>query len=304
MLVNSLQIAAIANAWADISSALGNFGIRDVLDIAIVAGFTYFILLFIKQTRSYFILTAIVILLVMGFISNALDLALTKSLIQPLLATLAIVVVVLFQRDIRRFLKWISYRRSLSFTPAITATTDSLQVVADTVWEMAANNIGAIIVFSGEAPLDDVIEGGVALDGEVSRPLILSIFDSNSPGHDGAMLVENNKVKAFGLHLPLAEDFKDILSVGTRHRAAVGITERTDSMAIVVSEERGEVSVAEKGRLRSVDNKEALFDILKMFSKENDDVAHKGFWYYLIVSNIWAKILSVALAFVLWILIH
>lgn len=298
------QLALVSNAWIDTSKALSHFGFKDVFDVAIVAAFSYFILLFIKQTRSYFILTAVVILVVMEFVSSAFDLVLTRSLIQPLLATLAVIVVVLFQRDIRRFLKWISYRRSLAFTPAITATIDSLQVIADTVWEMAANNIGAIIVFSGEAPVDLVVEGGVALDGEVSRPLILSIFDSNSPGHDGAMLIENNKVKAFGLHLPLAEDFKDILSVGTRHRAAAGITEQTDALALIVSEERGEVSVAEKGALRSVDNKEALFEILKKFSNENDDVSHKGFWHYLIVSNLWAKIVSVSLALILWVLIH
>jgi diadenylate cyclase len=300
----TLQVAAIGQVVNDLSVAVNDFGARDVLDILIVAMISYFVLIFIKQTRSYFILTAVLVLLSMKFVSETFELELTQALVEPLLTTLALVVVVLFQRDIRRFFKWISAGRSFGFTSTMTASVESFSVIADTVWEMASNRIGAIVVLPGEAPLDDLLEGGVTLDGEISRPLLLSIFDSNSPGHDGAVLIENNRIKCFGLHLPLAEDFTAIGRVGTRHRAAAGITQKTDAMAIVVSEERGEVSVTERGLLRLISNKEELLDILKTFSHTDTEEAPRNFWHYLLVNNVWIKVASVLLSIILWIIIH
>lgn len=115
------------------------------------------------------------------------------------------------------------------------------------------------------------------------------------------MLIENNKILRFGLHLPLAEDFK-MTNVGTRHRAAVGITERIDALNIVVSEERGTVSVAEGGALRTVSNEADLIAILKVFIKETTPNEAKSFWQYFVVRNVFMKIASFIIAFVLWLI--
>lgn len=299
-MIEESQLAALSQAWNEVTHATATFGLRDFADILIVALVSYFVLIFIKQTRSYFILNAIIVLIIVKFASESFNLELTRQLIQPLFATLALVAVVLFQRDIRRFFKWISAGKSFAFFTTAPASSESFHVIVDTIWEMASNKIGAIIIFPGESPLGDSLEGGTYLDGEISRPLILSVFDSNSPGHDGAMLIENNKIRYFGLHLPLADDFELFEKVGTRHRAGIGVTQKTDAMAIIVSEERGEVSVAEEGRIRSIDNKEALLDILHDFIKPPEEETPKSFWYYLVYRNLGTKIASLAIAALLW----
>ena len=129
----------------------------------------------------------------------------------------------------------------------------------------------------------------------------MSIFDPTSPGHDGALLVDGSVIKSFGLHLPLARDFSEYSRVGTRHRAAAGITERTDAVAIVVSEERGEVSISLGGKLKKISAPEDLAEELHNFLKEDGDVvAHTGFWKYFASKNAGAKFISIALAFMLW----
>jgi hypothetical protein len=182
----------------------------------------------------------------------------------------------------------------------IALSSDSAKTIADSVFEMAGKKIGAIIVFSGDYSLDHIIEGGFSLDGRVSRPLLLSIFDSSSPGHDGAIVIENNRIRKFGVHLPLAEKFNQFASLGTRHRATAGITQKTDAVAIVVSEERGEVSWSEKGELVKIGDKALLEQKVAGFLKENLALTTPGGWRTWLLNNWTSKLLAVFLAFVLW----
>ncbi len=240
--------------------------IKDIFDVLIITVCIYFMLVFIKQTRSFFLLGAFVLLFTLNFIAQKFDLSLTRQLFEPLLTLFIAIFVVVFQPEIRKFFKWISSGKINPFTKILSLPKDTAQTVVRAVFSMVEQRVGAILVFPGEYPLDDLLEGGFPLNGQVTAALILSIFDPSSPGHDGAILIEGSEIKKFGLHLPLARDFTEYRRVGTRHRAGAGITERTDAMAIIVSEERGEVSVSLNGTLQKVKTPEELTDIIAKFT--------------------------------------
>lgn len=275
---------------------------KDILDIIIVAICIYLVLIFIKQTKSNFIFIALIILFGLNFFAKEFNLGLTRNIFEPLLTFFIAIFVVVFQPEIRKFFKWLSAGRKTSFAKALSLPEENAQTLVRASFEMAKKRIGAIIVLPGQYPLDDLIEGGFTLDGKISFPLILSIFDSSTPGHDGAILIEGSSVKMFGLHLPLAREFTEYSRVGTRHRAAAGITERTDALAIVVSEERGEVSVSQNGKLKKVETPEELVNIIHDFTDIEDDTAKpsKGLFNYFIVKNSAIKIIALVLSIFFW----
>ena len=167
--------------------------------------------------------------------------------LQALLAVVVVLLVVAFQADLRRGLESLALPGfARPRTPAAARAQDAL---ARVTLELAAARHGALMVFPGREPLDRFLKGGIPLDGELSEPLLLSLFDPNSPGHDGAVVVEGSRITRFAVHLPLSADFVQLRHRGTRHAAALGISERCDALAIVVSEERGSVTAARGGHL-------------------------------------------------------
>jgi diadenylate cyclase len=229
-----------------------NMRITDIIDILIISLAIYLVLIFIKQTRTYLIFESFAVLFGLNFIAEKLNLELTRQLIQPLLAFFVVVIIIVFQPELRRFIKWIGSGQRIRFDRVLSLPRKNIDTIVRAVFEMAKRKMGAIIVLPGEYDLIDMLEGGFILNGAVSAAILLSIFNSSTPGHDGAVLIEGSEIKMFGLHLPLARDFTEYRRVGTRHRAAAGITERTDAMSIIVSEERGEVSISTKGQLIKV----------------------------------------------------
>lgn len=282
-------------------NGLSFFQLRDLVDIFIVSLIIYFIIAFLRQSKSYFILYAVLFLVGVNYFARVLNLGLTRLIFQPLLTFILLFFVIVFQREIRRFFEWFSaHGRRLIRERRTAISSGSAKIIADSVFEMATKKIGAIIVFSGNYHLDQVIEGGFLLDGRISHPLILSIFDPSSPGHDGAVVIENNRIKRFGAHLPLAEKFNKLSHIGTRHRATIGITERTDALAIVVSEEKGEVSLSENGSLIKITDQFVLEKKIAGFLKENFDLGDARSWKSWFLINWHNKLLSVFLATVLW----
>ena len=299
MLFNSTLASSFA-AFHSLPHLFSLFGVKDFFDIAIVALCVYLVLIFIKQTQSFFIFGSIIVLFGVDFLARTFDLGLTRQLFQPLLTFFVAIFVLVFQPEIRKFFKWFASGRRMSFSKALVPD-DNVQTLVRAAFEMAKKKIGAIIVLPGDYPLDDLVEGGFPLEGKISFPLILSIFDPTSPGHDGAVLVEGSVIKAFGLHLPLAREFSEFARVGTRHRAAAGITERTDSLAIVVSEERGEVSISRGGKLIKMEAPENLADAIHEFMKdEPNQIVQHSFVHDFIKKNMGAKVLSVIVAVSLW----
>ena len=277
---------------------------RTAIDIVIVATLIYFALIFIKQTRLFFIFNTLFILWLTASLAKAFGLNLTYALFQPFITFFLLIIIVVFQREIRRFFEWLSFTGArIRREQSITLSQEVVKELVRAVNEMAHDKIGALIVLSGSQPLDQLIFGGISLNGVVSAELLISIFDPNTPGHDGAVIVDKNKITQFAVHLPLAENYKDLNKTGTRHRAAVGITEETDALAVVVSEERGTVSVARSGVLKRV-NKEQFEQIISRFislQKEEKPYNAKAILQELVLRNWIEKVSALVIAFVLWV---
>ena len=235
---------------------LRDIGLLDVVDIGVVAALAWVGLRLVRRTRARPALLGLATLGAIYLAARQLGLGLTAAIFQAFFAVLVLVLVVVFQDDLRRIFEqvgaWVSRRRGEepSGGPG--------DALVRTVEQLAATRTGALIVVPGREPIDRHVEGGVELDGRISEPLLLSLFDASSPGHDGAVVLENDRVASFAVHLPLSTDREQLTEVGTRHAAALGLSERTDALCIIVSEERGTISIAVGGRLRPIERPRAL----------------------------------------------
>ena len=226
------------------------------MDIALVAALLWGAFVWLRRTRARWALLGIAILGAGFLLARQLGLTLTTWVLQGSVVVFVIVLVVHFQEDLRRLVELIGVRglRRRARTPTPDATDTLIRSIA----QLAAARTGALVVLPGREPLDRHITGGTQLDAELSEPLLLSIFDDHSPGHDGAVIVSGNRVRQFGVHLPLSTDHAQVGYGGTRHAAALGLAERTDALCLAVSEERGVTSIAAEGTLRGLYHPEEL----------------------------------------------
>ena len=230
---------------------------QDLLDITLLSIIFYKALLFLKGTKATKMFVGLGILLAASFLSKYLQLHTIDWIISSFWAQVVIVLVVLFQPEIRKAL--IQMGES-SFLQGFTSAEElkSLGEIIRTTTALANRKIGALIVIERNISLKDYVEIGVPLDAKVSRELLLSIFHPTSPIHDGAVLIRGNRVIAAGCFLPIALGADVSKTFGTRHRAGIGIAEETDAVAIIVSEETGTISVAIKGKMDTHVNAAAL----------------------------------------------
>ncbi len=218
---------------------------RDGLDIGIITVLIYNALCIIKGTRGLASLLGLVILLVLYAISIEVELYSLRWMLEHIVGSLFLVVVILFQKDIRQGLGEMGARY---FWKRSTLHHTAIEEIIQACTEMARLRIGALIIIERSLPLQDMMrQEGTPINAEISRKLLLSIFLHGSPLHDGAVIISKGKLAAASCILPLA--VVQGKNFGTRHRAALGITEESDAIAIVVSEERGEISVAVKGEI-------------------------------------------------------
>jgi len=283
-----------------IPSIISFFDLKNIIDIFLIAVGVYSILFFVKKMYSYVIAYAIMVFVLVLALARLFRLDLTSQQLHFLLVFFVMVFALMFQRELRKFFDWIiiSTRRLIEGKHSKLSHGVSFSIMK-AVQEMASKKIGALIVLPGELPLDNVVEGGFALDGFVSVPLLLSIFDTSSPGHDGAVIIDNNRIKKFGVHLPLAENYQSFHKTGTRHRAAVGATEKTDAMVIVVSEERGEISIAKEGKLEKNVQPHVLEEKIGQFISVAQEPEFDHFWRVFLVKNRELKLLALFIAFCL-----
>jgi uncharacterized protein (TIGR00159 family) len=247
--------------------------LEDMFDIVLVTTLLYTALALIRRTKAAFVAIGILIVGALYIIARALDLRLTAWIFQGFFAVFLLVIIVVFQEELRQLFErialWSLGRRDVALSQA-----DTTDVVVQCLAELARDSIGALIVIPGVQPIHRHIRGGIELNGKLSIPLLRSIFDTNSPGHDGAVIVENDRISTFATHLPLSKDFAQLSRVGTRHSAALGLTERTDALCLVVSEERGQISVARDAQLRALGSSQELGAVVHEFLEQKGPAGH------------------------------
>ncbi|WP_456324700.1 diadenylate cyclase CdaA [Desulfonauticus submarinus] len=221
---------------------------RDILDILIVSYLFYLIIVLVKGTRAVAVIYGLAVVIVFYFLAGEFGFYTLHWLLGNFLSYIFLVIVILFQKDIRRALAVVGAKRIFSKEKIEEKILDELVLA---LVKMAEKRIGAIVVLEKNIPLGDIIERGVELKAKLSKELLLSIFYPGSPLHDGAVILRKGKIEAAGCVLPLAVGIKHRSDLGTRHRAAIGLTEECDAVSIVVSEERGTISVAIGGKLTS-----------------------------------------------------
>lgn len=238
-------------------------GLSDGIDIILVALVIYQIILIIRGTRAFQILIGLAFIFVVYFVSQFFAFNTLHWVLDKFLGSIILVIVVLFQSDIRRALA--RFGKNPFGATTFVEGDEFVEELVRSANAMVHRRIGAIIVIERETGLSEYIEEGVKFDADVCRELIISIFLPSSPIHDGAVIIRKGRIVAAGCFFPLATDIEVEKDLGTRHRAAIGISEETDAVVLVVSEERGEVSMVYEGRISFNLSPEELADRLHRF---------------------------------------
>jgi uncharacterized protein (TIGR00159 family) len=280
-----------------------NFRLTDAVDITIISGLFYSLLVWFKESASRRVVIGVTVLVIVYFFARAFDLYLTSLLFQAGFAVLVIMLIVVFQEDLRRALERVASWGPLTSQFSAAAQTTDIDTLVEVAFHLAANKTGALIVVKGRDALERHVQGGISLAGNTSKPLLLSIFDAHSPGHDGAVIMEQGRVAMFGAHLPLSKNRKEITYRGTRHSAALGLSECSDALIIVVSEERGVVSVAERGMLKELASPAVLKRQLEWFFQDRFPQHTEPMWKRLLAHDVGLKALAVLLACIGWLLL-
>lgn len=273
----------------------------DVVDVLVVATLVYPAVVWVRRTQAWLVAAGLLILAVLYIGAQLLDLRLTTWLLRGFFAIILVVIVVIFQEEIRQLFErlalWSLRRGNLH----VTLGSSPHDVLAQALSDLAREHVGALVVLPGTQPIERHVRGGIELEGKLSVPLLRSIFDPHSPGHDGALVVRNDRISRFATHLPLSVDLTQLGGVGTRHAAALGLAELTDAMCLVVSEERGEISVARNGRLlRCVDAAE-LRSLLADFARSlAPDAKGSSFWRSLVREHSVEKVVTLVVVGTLW----
>lgn len=228
-------------------------GIIEIIDILIVAVIIYELLLLTRHTRGSALLKGLFLLLLIALVSSLLGLTSLNWLLLSVLQNGALVLVILFQPELRKALEKMGRSRLVTKGNRRYEDDDRntvIEEITQTVIDLSRRRVGALIVFEKQTGLQDVIETGTQLNADISAPLLENIFEPNTPLHDGAVVIRDNQIMAAACILPLAEASGLSRELGTRHRAAIGITENTDASVLVVSEETGIISLAQDGTLK------------------------------------------------------
>ena len=234
-----------------------NVSLIDIIDLILVTWIFYKVYQYFKETRAGQMLIGLIILLIASFLFNAIGFSATSWLVNQFQTVWVVAFVILFQPEIRRLLIYVGQTRFFRSIFRV-GTSRSLEAVVEASLNMSDRQWGALIVIQRETGLRAYKESGISIKGEVSTALLLSIFNPSSPLHDGAVVLQNTLVESAGCILPLTESEMINPDMGTRHRAALGLTEESDAIVIVVSEERGAIAAAENGRFVKLDMDEMV----------------------------------------------
>jgi diadenylate cyclase len=277
--------------------------LADLVDILVVATLVYTAVVWIRRTQAGFVAIGLFIAAAVYVLAEALDLQLTTAIFRSVFAIILVLIVVLFQEELRQLFErlgvWSTRRRRRQQEAVRSLPAD---ILVEALSNLARQRIGALVVLPGLQPLARHVRGGVPLDGVVSVPLLESLFDPHSPGHDGGVILEGDRVTRFSAHLPLSTNFQALAGVGTRHSAALGLAELTDALCLVVSEERGAISVARDQQLRRLAEPGELSAEIARFLHDvrPGDGERPSFWRQLLREHWAEKVGSLVFVSALW----
>lgn len=297
---------ALVQILEKIPSLVREVGIAGLVDMAIVTLVVYTFMVVVKRTRrSGLIFTGILITGAVYLAARKFDLKLTATLLQGFFAVILVALVVIFQEDLRYFFERVAlwsverrlpiYKRKSTRLPS-----RQVEVLARTLADLARARIGALVVIRGQDLIARHLVGGEEVDALLSEPLLKSIFDPHSLGHDGAVIVEGNRIARLGCHLPLSKRLDKLPRSGTRHAAALGLAELSDALCLVVSEEHGTISAARKGDISVVADAAELVSVLESFYREVTPSDTRTLWRDFFRSNYREKAAAFGVAVLLW----
>jgi len=257
--------------------------VMDCVEIFIIAILIYNIIKWMKNTRAWVLMKGVIVLFVFYMIAALLNFDVILWIFQNGIAVSITAAIILFQPELRKALEQLGKRNISLVTPLFgnnqvedKFSEETINGIIKATFDMARVKTGALMIIEGEQRLDDIEATGIMIDAKISSELIINIFEHNTPLHDGAVVIRGNRITAATCYLPLTDSMKISKELGTRHRAAVGISEITDSFTIVVSEQTGAVSVAQNGELSRRVTREFLYDRLKEIqNRMNEDNTKK-----------------------------
>jgi diadenylate cyclase len=277
-------------------------GVPGLFDIAFMSLLIYALLVLFNRTKARFVLTGVIIISLVYLLARQFNLVLTTSVLQTFFAVIFIALIIIFQEEIRQFLEQIalwSLNPQLALEKSRGSSREEIDVLVNTITDLAKERIGALIILPGKTPIESSIEGGKTLNGKLSEPLLKSLLDPHSIGHDGAIIIDYGNVVKFSCHLPLSRNFATLMNRGTRHAAALGLSEQCDALCLVVSEEKGTISVARNGELREIGS-EQLSLVLEKFYSEVNPIKKRRHWFTFFTKNYREKAIAIFMAVALW----
>jgi len=294
----------LLNTLLNVAREVGPTGAADV---ALMALLVYLGLAWLRRSRATKVLQGILLLGLIYLAARLFNLSLTSAVLEAVFAVALVAVIVIFRDELRRLFEQVARwrpRGRRGQRMAADRTTKLVEVLTRTLTDLAQERTGALVVLRGTEALETQLEGGERLGGEVSEALLKSLFDPHSIGHDGALVIEQGLVSRFGCHLPLSRAFDQLGNHGTRHAAALGLAERTDALCLVVSEERGTISVAQDGTLRAISGAEQLTGRLQSFLGQAAAPRRRSIGKVLTV-NLPTKLAALGISALLWlVLVH
>ena len=232
-------------------------GVIDVIQVLLLAFLVYRLILWMKNTRSYTLLRGILLIIAFVVLANVFNMEVIVWLLQNVGVVAITAVIIIFQPELRRMLERVGQSNFMSSILSVNRAGDenkrfsdhTLNELVRACYEMSEERTGALIVLEKDIPLEEYEKTGIPIDAVVSSQLLVNIFEHNTPLHDGAVLIRNDRIAAATCYLPLSDNMDLSKKLGTRHRAGVGISEVSDSLTIIVSEETGHVSYTQNGRI-------------------------------------------------------
>lgn len=259
----------MASIWQTVQMAVWNVlhrpGIADIIDIVIVAAIIYELLMLTRQTQGGAVLKGVVFFLVAAVVSELLGLTSLHWLLMAMIKNGVLALIILFQPELRKALETLGRGALMRAGRQGEATEERERIISEIIQcmqDLSRRKVGALVVFERKTGLKDISETGTAVEARISAPLLENIFEPNTPLHDGAVIIRGDRVMAAACILTLTENRGVSRDLGTRHRAALGVSEKTDALVLIVSEETGIISMAQAGRLTRHLDANSLREIL------------------------------------------